>query len=147
MVRVSWNGDTGEIIGVKSGSGPRRCSEDISPKQVEQALSDTSSVDEFEVAATIAAVYDGELDLETAVVTTETYPHPELDGARTTLGFVEKSNLIDKLSAIVCENCSFDPELGSDWSSRYRDGSQFEYTDWYCPDCGTVVHTEIYHGD
>ena len=144
MVRVRWDTSTGDLVEVIPGDGPNQYSDDVNPKLVEEKLNNTERISEVTIAASVAGVYDGPASSDETLVTTETYSEPNSGEISTTLAFVEIADLIKKLEQITCGSCSHSPEDGGDWTTRERDGERLEYTDWICPDCGTVVHTEAY---
>lgn len=144
MVRVSWETSTGELVDVRPGDGPGQYSDDTNAARVEERLRGAENISEITIAASIAEIYDGSIDSERAVVTTETYSEPSKDDVATTLAFVEYGDHTKKLEAIECSSCGFSPKSSTDWESRERKGAQYKYLDWICPECETIVHSEAF---
>jgi hypothetical protein len=144
MVRVVWKPSTGELVDVKPGDGPNQYSDGANPDAVHQKLVGVEQISEVTIAASVAGTYEGPLSSEETLVTTETYTDDGVRENSTTLAFVEISDLMEKLEYIDCNNCSYSPDSGGDWLSQERDGKDLEYTDWICPVCEKIVHTEAY---
>ncbi|WP_367996669.1 hypothetical protein [Haloferax volcanii] len=144
MVRVSWETSTGKLVDVRPGDGPGQYSDGADAAKVEERLRETENISEVTIATSVAGIYGGSIDPESALVTTETYSDPSKDGVATTLAFVEYGDHTQKLEATECDSCGFVPESSTDWESRERKGPQYEYLDWICPECETIAHSEAF---
>lgn len=144
MVRVSWETDTRKVVDVQPGDGPGQYSADVDPSRVRDELHTVGQVSEVTIAASVATAYEGPFSPENTLITTETYSKPGSKGVATTLAFVEIADLVEKLETIDCQNCSYTPSSSTDWETEEREGPQLQYTDWICPKCDSIIHTEAY---